>query len=89
MQETSLNAYEKDVLPTLGERQWEVFKALQKRDNFTNSELAAHLNWPINTVVPRVYELRKAGQVFEDVRRTCRVTGRRVIAWSVSKKTLF
>ena len=49
----------------------------------TNSEIAASLHAPINTITPRVWELRRLGLVVEACRRECRVTGRRCIAWKV------
>ncbi len=83
VQETSLFTYNREVRPTLGERQKAVFRELEKSGAMTNSELADSLNWPINTVTPRVYELRGLDLVVEDEVRTCRVTGRKVIAWRI------
>jgi len=89
IQETSQLAFYNFVKPNLGERQKAVFELLEKADNLTNSEIASRLGWPINTVVPRVYELRKANLVCEATKRVCRITGRRVIAWQKVKNTLF
>jgi len=88
-QETSRIAYRHDALPTLGDRQRVVYEAIQTRENFTNSELSAYLVWPINTITPRIFELRKLGLVIEDCKRRCRVTGRMAIAWTMVKNTLF
>lgn len=89
VQSTSLNTYRTDVIPSLGHRQKVVYDTLAQERNMTNSELARKLDWPINTLVPRVFELRQFGLVFEDVKRTCNVTGKRVIAWCVTRETLF
>lgn len=89
MQTTSLNSYYREVKPTLGVRQETVYNAMRTREDWTNSELAAYLDWPINTVCPRCHELRKAGLVVEGGKRICAVTGRRVIAWRVVRDTLF
>lgn len=85
LQQTSLFAYYNDVKPTLGHRQKTIYEALGKRDNFTNCEMATYLDWPINTVVPRVSELRKMGLVRMAGIRKCNITGRKVIAWEVGK----
>ena len=85
MQSTSLTAYFNEVFPTLGERQKSVLIALRERADFTNNELAQYLGWPINTVTPRIWELRLKGYVCESCRRKDGVTGRTAIAWK--KKT--
>ena len=85
IQQTSLFAFYNEVKPTLGHRQKVIYEAFGTRENFTNSEMSAYLNWPINTVVPRVNELRKVGLVRQSGIRTCKVTGRNVIAWEVGK----
>lgn len=89
VQSTSLHAYHSEVVPTLGDRQRAVYDELEKAENLTNSELAGRLNWPINCITPRVYELREVGVVVEDRRRPCRVTGRTAIAWKIAHNTLF
>jgi predicted transcriptional regulator len=88
VQTTSLFAYRNEILPTLGERQKAVYDELAQHQNMTNSEIAASLHSPINTITPRVYELREAGVVVEACRRECRVTGRRVIAWAAKQTAL-
>lgn len=89
IQATSLTAYHHEVKPNLGDRQRLVLDEIKLHYNITNSELANHLNIPINTVTPRVHELRRKGLVIEDCKRTCRVTGRTAIAWKEWKGTLF
>lgn len=81
LQQTSLFAYYTEIKPTLGERQKVVFEELKKSGQMTNSEIAASLHAPINTITPRVHELRKMGLVKEWGKRVCKVTGRTVIAW--------
>ena len=84
---TSLKAYYQDVLPTLGKRHKSVLRALlcAKRP-VTNTELAKHLGWSINTVTPRCKELREKGIVKEGDKRKCSVTGRTCCTWYVRKK---
>jgi hypothetical protein len=83
VQRTSIGTFHSEVKPTLGDRQEVVYDAMQHRESFTNSELAAFLNWPINTITPRVKELREIGLVELAGRRRCRVTGMEVNAWRV------
>lgn len=85
LQQTSLFAYMNEIKPTLGERQKVIYNALRSRLNFTNTELADYLGFPINTVTPRVGELRKLGLVRNAGIRKCKVTGRNVISWEVGR----
>lgn len=80
VQETSRKAYREEVEPTLGERQAAVLAALGSR-SLTNSELARALRWQINTVTPRIFELRKLALVEFHEKRACGVTGRTAMAW--------
>ena len=61
-QETSLYAYMAE-LPSLSERQERVRDALLSLRCATNKEIATRLCWPINSVTPRLQELRKQGVV--------------------------
>jgi len=83
-QPTSLKAYHTDVLPTLGARQEAVLEAFKHKENFTNGELASFLEWPINTVTPRVFELRQKKILKKYSVRPCKVTGRICIAWEIN-----
>jgi len=88
VQETSRIAY-RQIQPRLGMKQAEVLKVLRAaRDthfDFTNCELALVLDWPINTIVPRVYELRKLGLVVLSRKRLCERTGRLAMAWQAKE----
>lgn len=85
MQTTSLTAYINKIKPSLGERQKAVYMEILKGNSLTNSEIAASLNAPINTITPRTNELVKMGRVEMDTKRTCRVTGRTAIAWRTAR----
>jgi len=85
VQQTSINAY-KDIMPVLGDKQLEVLRMLKARQPATNSELARYLGWRINTVTPRVYELRQLELVEEAGKRSCDITGRRAMTWQLSGK---
>lgn len=92
VQETSRLSYAQDVFPVLGERQHEVYEAIRTASqSLTNSEIAHILNKPINTITPRVFELRGMQLVSEDKKRSCSITGRTAIAWKLTGKesTLF
>ena len=82
IQQTSLFAYRNDILPNLGQRQQEVLKIFKDGENYTNNEIAHILFIPINTVTPRVNELRKLNVVILSETRACKITGRTCCAWS-------
>jgi hypothetical protein len=95
MQDTSLEAYFKIVVPDLGARQKAVLKVFTDNQamNFTNLEIARDLRWDINRVTPRVYELRGKGKnnpmtenpvLMESERRPCRESGHKAIAWQLN-----
>lgn len=81
VRQTSVEAYF-EVLPKLGNRQFEVMMALYTKPA-TDKEIAEKLNRPINTVTPRRNELVKQGIVEEKERRECSITGHRAIAWGI------
>ncbi len=84
IQDTSQKAFKREVLPTISERHNAVLGALESLGEATNSEIARHLEWSINRVTPRVYELRKLGLVAEKGKRYCKVTGKMAYAWMVN-----
>lgn len=63
MQQTSLDAYFVDVKPKLNEKQTQVFRAIEAICPASNKQIANYLGWPINSVTPRVLELRQKRQV--------------------------
>lgn len=98
VRETSLLSYFGEVVQNLGNRQETVFSLLSVRGPMSNAEIAEQLGWPINSVTPRVNELRKLGRVLCvcgrfhlakgdraacDGVRLCQVTGRVVHVWRV------
>jgi predicted transcriptional regulator len=82
IQTTSVLAYYSQ-LQTLGDRQIEVYKKLKEMGSATNNELAHALGKPINTITPRVFELREKGIVEECMKRACNITGRTAICWQI------
>ena len=94
MQDTSLDVYFNTVLDTVNEKQKDVLSVFIENSTmtFTNLELARELRWPINTVTPRVYELRGKDKRFpmkypiliKSEKRLCRIGKRRAIAWQMN-----
>lgn len=62
VQDTSLLSWI-DLQLSIGDRQATVHCALAELGKATNKQLARHLGWEINSVTPRVHELRKIGLV--------------------------
>ena len=81
MVKTSQKAYSK-IIPKLPECQYLVWSALRERpEGMTNAEISYHLQKPINTITPRVKELRDLGYVKQFCVRKCRVTGSTANVW--------
>lgn len=87
MQETSFKAFINEVAPTLGARQIRVLECFETGDELTNMEIARRLDWEINRVTPRVFELREQKILEEAVKRECRITGRTAIAWRIKQES--
>lgn len=79
-QQTSMLAYRQLKKDGLNHRQIKVLEALEEIAPATNRQLAKYLNWEINTVTPRVLELRGKRKV-EEAYRDMDVTGRTAIFW--------
>ena len=63
-------------------RQLRILELLESHsEGLTNKEIAAILHWPINTVTPRVLELRTAGVVAKVCEKDDPETGRRSNVW--------
>ena len=84
IQDTSRSAYYIDVIPTLNERHRAVMQMFLEGQTYTNTELANALDWPINTVTPRVFELRAKGYLIEVEKRPCNITRRVAIVWGLN-----
>lgn len=81
LQQTSLLAYHNDVRPTLGQKQARVLNAIKALGTACNQEIADYLHLPINSVTPRVFELRALGKVEMDRKDLYPATNRTVIFW--------
>jgi predicted ArsR family transcriptional regulator len=84
IEETSLLAFEL-IKGELGQRQKQVYEALKKIQPATNLMISKHLKIPINSITPRVKELREkklVGVAFVDIDLN---TGRPAIYWRITK----
>jgi DNA-binding MarR family transcriptional regulator len=59
IQQTSMMAFLTDVKPKLNQKQHEVYRAIEQYGPITNKQLAEVMNRPVNTITPRVLELRQ------------------------------
>lgn len=96
VQDTSLITYYGEVMESIGSRHKEILGVFGENPNmdFTNAELSEELDLPINSVTPRVYELRGKDKnvpvdkdnpiLMESQKRKCLVTGRTAIAWRMN-----
>ena len=85
MRITSLLAYS-EVLENLEGRQREVYRALRELKSANNTTIADYLKLPINTIVPRVYELRKLGLVIFHKKDICSFTKKLTTFWKVRRE---
>jgi hypothetical protein len=79
---TSLDAYDS---VNLTDRQVEVLQAGEQLGRFTDTDLAAHLGWPINRITPRRGELVDAG-LFVKCGERLGPMGRRCSVWQLKKQ---
>ena len=84
-QQTSLDAFKEINKPlSLGKKQEVVHKIIHMMQPCTNLMISRSLGWAINSVTPRVQELRKRGLVEESHRARDEMTGRTSIFWKES-----
>ena len=88
VQSTSLLAFQ-SVQRGLSSRQEAVYKAFERYGNMTNKQVAHELGWEINSITPRVKELREQGLLWETGIRRDPVNGRPAKVWGVARETLF
>lgn len=80
--DTSLTAFDL-IQNSLGERQLQVYGALEELQFATNTMIANHLKLPINTITPRCSELRKKGFVERSHISYCPITKNRAQYWKL------
>ncbi len=84
IQETSRQAYQ-SIEAELGRRQSEVLEVIKGQDRIYNLKISRILGLPINSITPRVKELRKKGLIEEAGRTICPETGVQVMCWSTRR----
>lgn len=82
-QDTTLDAYN-SIREHLNEKQRKIRYVLQKFGPMDNEAIARALEWPINTVTPRVKEMRELGDVVEAGYTTTR-SGRKAHLWQLKE----
>jgi DNA-binding MarR family transcriptional regulator len=84
IQQTSILAYQ-TAKKNLSRTQAQVLEAIEEYGEITNKQLAKQLGWEINSITPRVLELRTKGKVVECYKGED-VTGRTAIYWGTPKQ---
>lgn len=85
VQQTSLDAYHSLIeVEALGTKQQEVLQAIQREGPLPNRLLAERLGWPVNTVTPRVLELREMGLIKFSHKETPPGCTRSAIYWKAA-----
>lgn len=84
IRETSLKAYH-SITKELGDRQRAVYEFIESNPDVCNLEIAEGLHLPINSITPRVLELREKGFVESSGEKLSR-TGRKAIKWKVVRE---
>jgi DNA-binding MarR family transcriptional regulator len=79
MQQTSILAYQ-EAKKNLSRTQSQVYEAIEEHGEITNKQLAKVLGWEINSITPRVKELREKGKVVECYKGTD-ISGRVANYW--------
>ena len=82
IQETSLESF-MQILPELGDRQQQVLDCIRNHISVSNREISSILGLPINSVTPRVKELRDLGFVVCCDIKKDEVTNRNVMCWRI------
>jgi len=82
IQQTSLESY-KAILPELSNKQQIVFEVIAKHPGMSNHDISRFLHLEINTVTPRVNELREMGFVDYRGDKLDRATNRNVMTWEI------
>lgn len=71
------------ILDELGDRQKEVLVCLKHIQPCNNLMISRYLNLPINSITPRIKELREKGLVIKHHTGACPITKRASIYWVI------
>lgn len=83
IQATSLEAWDA-LQPKLGTMQNMVYNLIKVYPGSSNLDISRMIKKPINSVTPRVKELRDKGIVIFSHYKTDRITKRRVMCWTAT-----
>lgn len=83
VQQTSLQAY-LDIVFNLSSRQKKVFQLIKRLQPCSNKQISEYSRLAINSVTPRVLELRRKGLVTNEGTRRCPITGKNEMLWIAS-----
>jgi len=89
VEDTSIDAFHKHVLPHRNRRQQEILDVFVEnpyQKDWTNRELAKYLRWSVCSVTPRTNELRSMGLLIRGPKKICSVTMKKV--WSSRLNTI-
>jgi len=81
VQDTSLAAFHAFSAEELGEKQQAVYYEIARHGPGSNREIAERMHLPINTITPRVKELRDMGVVMDSGKKHDDVTDQEVHVW--------
>jgi len=84
IQSTSLEAYF-DIMPTLSKKQNMVYNIIKLYPGVSNLDISRMLGWAINSVTPRVYELREFNLVTFSHKKRDRITDKTCRCWKIEE----
>ena len=86
--QTSIESYI-DILPKIGERIVETLKILKDLHDASDQEMTSAGGYSDpNRIRPRRYEAVRKGLIEFNGKRKCRITGKNVMVWRITKKGL-
>lgn len=85
IQQTSIEAYS-NIQKSLGDRQRQVYDKLKEMGSATNTMISKALALPINSITPRVYELRMMKLVGVSHQDFCPLTLKKAIFWKIVRR---
>lgn len=78
--QTSLQAYNR-IKEEIGERQLQVYQTLKELLYATNTMISKKIKLPINSITPRIFELRQKGLVEYSHTSWCPITKMKAKYW--------
>ena len=85
IRDTSLLSYY-EVLKDLEGRQREVYKAVRELKSANNTMISNKLGLPINSVTPRIHELRVCGLIIFHKKDICPFTQKKTCFWKCRRE---